>query len=97
MLSGDLPLGAGKAQEPFRASVASANVLPLHSGQGSDGTGGSLVLPIPTSESGCVSSGGQSENLLLRGVCDIANLTGHAALAHDQDAVAHPEHLRQFR
>ena len=50
--TGDPPLGTGKAHEIFRASVSSANVLLIPSGQWPDGTGGSSVPPIPTSEFG---------------------------------------------
>src|ERR1017187_9286448 len=50
--SGDPPLGTGKAPGIFRASVFSASVRSLPSGQWPDGTGGSPVLPIPISEFG---------------------------------------------
>src|ERR1019366_7645054 len=50
--SGDPPLGTGKAPGVFRASVFSANVLSLPSGQWPDGTGGSPVPPFPVSEFG---------------------------------------------
>ena len=39
-----------KAHELFRAFVANTNVLPIPSGQWPDGTGGSPMLPIPTSD-----------------------------------------------
>jgi hypothetical protein len=48
--SGDPPLGTGKAHELSWASVACANLLPVPPGLWPDGTGGSPVLPLPTSE-----------------------------------------------
>src|ERR1017187_2343153 len=50
--SGDPPLGMGNACERFCAAVAGINVLPVPSGQWPSGTGGSPVLPRPTSEFG---------------------------------------------
>ena len=50
--SGDPPLGTGTARELFHASVATANVLPVPSGQWPDGTGGSPMPPISISEFG---------------------------------------------
>jgi hypothetical protein len=41
-----------KTHELFRALVSNANRLPVPSGQWPDGTGGSPVLPLPTSEFG---------------------------------------------
>jgi hypothetical protein len=50
--SGDPPLGMATAHELFRALVSNANLLPVPSGQWPDGTGGSPVLPLSTSEFG---------------------------------------------
>src|ERR1019366_3002743 len=54
--SGDPPLGTGQARGIFRASVFSASVRSLPSGQWPDGTGGSPVPPIPISEFGLKST-----------------------------------------
>ena len=59
MPSGDPPLGTGKAPGIFRASVFSASVLSLPSGQWPDDTGGSPVPPIPISEFGFKSRVGE--------------------------------------
>ena len=50
--SGDPPLGTEKTTKLFRAPVSRANFLPIPSGQWPNGTGGSPVLPKPTSEFG---------------------------------------------
>jgi len=47
---GDSPPGTGETHEFFCASFYRASVSSVPSGQWPDGTGGSPVLPVPTSE-----------------------------------------------
>ena len=49
---GDPPLGREQTPELFRTLLGKVGRLPVPSGQWPDGTGGSPVLPIPTSEFG---------------------------------------------
>ena len=63
--SGDPPLGTGKPSALFRVPVSVPTSALVPSGQWPHGTGGSPVLPLPTSEFGFKSGEAVLEGMLV--------------------------------